>query len=433
MIFFILFQIMTDTIETPGKLVLGYEGYPQELIEVFDSIYFEILRSTDTTADLWQYHFGNKIKDALWNNEKLRNYAVKNYVEKGEQVFFLPFFHSPIWWKLQEKRREYLISRKKEMITDPFFKKRLEEYYKYKLDFSTPWYEKIPEEMAVDEDFVYTSIPYHTGEFQWFNKTEEKWFTNTLKPFSNDDSFLVVFNPKDSLFIGYFSLLQSRTDTTASLFLLSRDSLRQIPPDSFYYIYHYSLEENTWVVGFQYNREKELWRAEPIFLPLYFERDHPSNVFKMYSNFYIIKKNSKVFSFLSKSLSKIEEIANINSDSRVGVGDYFVWWTTDKFSGHSYEKIKVRVFFIKNIIWPELPGGSVLNDIISCPEKGFLSKALRRLEDKKTKNKSNKRSISEGGFLDSVTVYCTLPWVDKPEIKLVDGISFLVKPARNPK
>lgn len=421
MIFFLLLQIHIDTVATPDQLL-----YAREVNRVRDSIY----SSVDTTETDWEWKLNNRFREALWNNEIIRNHAIKNYVEKGEQVFFLPYFQSPIWWELREKRIEYLNSKKIEAVTDPFFKEKLKEYYRYKLDFTTVWYEEIPEDIAVDEDFIFTSpsIPFCTGGFQWFNKIGKKWFTNTLKTF--DDSLFAALYPKDSLFIGYFSLLQSHTDTTASLFFLSRDSLRQIPSDSFYYIYHYSLEENTWVVGFQYNREKELWRAEPISLPLYFDLNHPSNVFKMCSNFYIVKKNSKVFSFLSKSLSKIEEIANIDSDSRVGVGDYFVWWTTDKFSGHSYEKIKVRVFFIENMVWTELPRGSVLNDIITCPEKEFLSKALRRLEDKKIKNKNNKENISEGKVPDSVTVYCTLPWVDKPEIKLVDGICFLVKPAK---
>ena len=44
----------------------------------------------------------------------------------------------------------------------------------------------------------------------------------------------------------------------------------------------------------------------------------------------------------------------------------------------------------------------------------------------------NENNTSTEKVIDSVTVYYRLPWVDKPEIKLVDGLSFLVKPTRNP-
>jgi len=223
MIFFILFQLLPDTLESPGKLVLGYKGYPQELIEVFDSIYFGILSSADTNSALWEYYFGNSLKDALWNNERLRNYAVKNYVERGEQVFFLPFFRSPIWDELQRKRIEFLNSKKIEKVKDYIFKKRLEEYYKHKDDLSI-LYEKIPEEMAVDEDFVYIGTHFYMGGIFWFNKVGEKWFVNILDK----------INPEGGLFTGYFNLLENHTDTTTSLFLLSRDSLRQMPSDSFF-------------------------------------------------------------------------------------------------------------------------------------------------------------------------------------------------------
>lgn len=415
MIFFILFQLLPDTLESPGKLVLGYESYPQELIEVFDSIYFGILSSADTNSALWEYYFGNSLKDALWNNERLRNYAVKNYVERGEQVFFLPFFRSPIWDELQRKRIEFLNSKKIEKVKDYIFKKRLEEYYKHKDDLSI-LYEKIPEEMAIDEDFVYIGTHFYMGGIFWFNKVGEKWFVNILDK----------INPEGGLFTGYFNLLENHTDTTTSLFLLSRDSLRQMPSDSFYYIYHYSLEEDTWVVGFHYNREKNLWHLYPIFLPLYFDANCPPY---LNHDIYTINKNSELFSFLSKSLSKIEEITDINSDSRIGYysfgEDYFVWWITDEFSEHSYEKVKVKFFFFYNIIHSDI------HQLFSFPGEDFLSKPInlrrKRIEKVNIEGETGTKKV-----LDSVTVYYRLPWVNKPEIKLIDGILFLVKPTGNP-
>lgn len=126
-IFLILFQMQVDSTSTPGELLLD-KFYPRELIETCDSIYFEILSSVDTTNVLWEWFFGNRVKDALWNNEKLRNQAIKNYVEKGEQVFFLPFLDSQIWEEIQRKRIEYLNSKKIAKVKNYIFKKRLEEY-----------------------------------------------------------------------------------------------------------------------------------------------------------------------------------------------------------------------------------------------------------------------------------------------------------------
>ena len=61
MIFFILLQILPDTLESPGKLMPEIKSYPQELIEIFDSTFFENLNSADTTSALWENYFWIKL------------------------------------------------------------------------------------------------------------------------------------------------------------------------------------------------------------------------------------------------------------------------------------------------------------------------------------------------------------------------------------
>ena len=405
MIFFILLQFLPDTLESPGKLMPEIKSYPQELIEIFDSTFFENLNSADTTSALWENYFWIKLKDELWNNKRLRDHAVKNYVERGETVFFLPVLRSPIWDELQRKRREYLISEKIKMVKDSSFKKALEEYYKHKDDLFIR-YEKIPEKIAVDEDFVFFGSHCYRGSAVWFSKVGKEWFVNMLKK----------PDPEDSFFLGYFSLLESHTHSTGPLFLLERDSLKNISTSSFYNIYKYSIEQNSWVIGFY--KEKELWDLYLHFLPFYMYSDNPNCK---------ISKDSDFYTFISESLNKIEEITDINSDTRIGYfsqgGNYFIWWITDDFSGNSYGKVKVKFVFFDNLIKTNIP-------MLPFPEN-ILSKPIN-LRKKRIENVNIEADTVTEKVLDSMTVYYELPWVNKPEIQSVDGLAFLVKPTSNP-
>ncbi|MEO0294363.1 MAG: hypothetical protein ABIN61_09155, partial [candidate division WOR-3 bacterium] len=103
-----------------------------------------------------------------------------------------------------------------------------------------------------------------------------------------------------------------------------------------------------------------------------------------------------------------------------GSGGQFVWWISDRFSGYTYERVKVKFFFFKNIIHSDIHQ-------LFCSAEEIFPRACRLLDKKIEDN------IGKDRFIDSITVYYRLPWVDKPELKLVDnGIIFLVKPTRNP-
>ena len=317
----LLIFVMEDSLDSPGRDYFSFVKAPQEIIRVFDSIYFRVLDSLESSGmkdDKGKREvFIKRLNEELWRNEKLRIFAESCYIKEGVILSYLSWSGARMKI-LDEKKKDYEIRQKISRIKNPLLKERLKEYYRryrYILKF-----EGIPETLAIDYRFIYE---YHHNKGCWFRKIGGEWYIN----------YLFVREREETLLTGvYRPLIVEYNEDNAPYVLLQQVSLKEEVIKPPYTIFQRPILDDLWVIGFEPTEEKSEWRVFPLFIPVKFEvgKSEGDNV-------------------LLKYLNKIDSIYAIKEKRRVGyytlVGfQVSEWWVADRFCVHGWDRVKVGWF-----------------------------------------------------------------------------------------
>lgn len=89
----LLIFVMEDSLDSPGRDYFSFVKAPQEIIRVFDSIYFRVLDSLESSGmkdDKGKREvFIKRLNEELWRNEKLRIFAESCYIKEGVILSYL--------------------------------------------------------------------------------------------------------------------------------------------------------------------------------------------------------------------------------------------------------------------------------------------------------------------------------------------------------
>ena len=421
LIFFLIFQVNRKSF---AETFFIFDSASQEIKDCFDSIYWSMVDSLDTTKILDAEEIKNFYKDfyhRVWKVKKLREFYLK-------QGFIPPFIiddHEVFNWQeyqrhIEGKRLQKVMEERRTRVArikNPKIKEEVRKYY-------FRGYKEFPETLVVAvKDISYSvhllpKIPEFSQYdiIKWYRKVDKGWMMELLifnnpnkEPSLLGNDKAIDENSKDSVYIGMYKVINKEMP----YFLLNCVKLQRYKiKKGEYRVISFPFDESQWIVFFSPNNNFNNFILLSYNLP----------------DFYIKRTDTLIYKNTSteirKRLISIEKERNIPPEAKVREDYLNDWWIVDKFMGESGEKIDIIMFF-------KVGKDSSILPLFMYPRTKILftggGKIIGRSKD------TIKIVYMPPSHIDSLGLRFTIPKVLEPKIVSYSDIAleFLALPTKN--